>query len=432
VRLRYAVPAGLLDAGFASLASMATSLFAARFLSAPELGAYALYFSAFILAAVVPTQLLLIPAEIATITSVASARNRRIGLMQQSLHIGGVGAVAAGLVASAIAYASARAPHDVLWALAISATACAVVSPLQDHVRRTLHLAGASWRAATVSVVQLLCAVAALASLRALGVGTAWCPFGALALANTLSLATAFALTRHERRISSLQRYNLSGLMRSGRWLLLLEAIPTVGIFLSYALITQLAGSAAVGYAEAARIASQPIFVLTVGLSAVLGPRSAEAAVARDHDRAKRIARSFGAILVVLSLAYGAVTAVPWTANPLGVVIPKAYVVPGLVAASVLAYLIGGLVFPYRAELVGSGRLAPLPPVALLAGGLQCVATLAALWISGFARPLGSAIAGLVLMVGYGWYRRSLYGHAPAPARQASGEQVARPGSETR
>jgi O-antigen/teichoic acid export membrane protein len=416
VRLRHAVPAGLLDAGLASLASMATSLYAARFLSASELGAYALFFSAFVFAAVVPTQLVLIPAEIATI---GSARTRRVGLMQQSWRLAGATTVAAALIASTVAYACARAPRDVLLALALTTTICTVVSPLQDHARRTLHLAGASWHAAAVSLVQLLAAVAALIMLRAAGVDNAWCPFGALALANILSLATAFMLTRQERHESPLQPYKTAGLMRSGRWLVLLELIPPVAGFLSYALITQVAGPSALGYAEAARIVAQPIFVLTVGLNAVVGPRSAEAAVTRDHRRAKSLNRSFGAVLGVISLIYGALTMVPWWGNPLGVLIPKAYVVPGLVTASVLAFLLGGLVFPYRAELVWSGHLAPLPPVALLAGAFQCIAALTAVWIGGFARPLGSAAGAVVLMLGYGRHRRALYVRPAAPPEEA-------------
>jgi O-antigen/teichoic acid export membrane protein len=420
MRLRHAVPAGLLDAGLASLASMATSLYAARFLSTSELGAYALFFSAFVFAAVIPTQLILIPAEIATI---GSAGTRRLGLMQQSWRLTGTTTVAAALLASTIAYASARAPRDVLWALMVTTTICTVVSPLQDHTRRTLHLAGASWRAAAVSLVQLLTAVVGLIMLRAAGVGDVWCPFGALALANTLSLGTAFMLTRRERRGPPLQPYKTSSLMRSGRWLVLLELIPPVAGFLSYAVMTQVAGPSAVGYAEAARIVSQPVFVLTVGLNAVIGPRSAEAALARDHNRAKSLNRSFGAILAAASLAYGALTAIPWWGNPLGVLVPKAYVVPGLVTASVLALLAGGLVFPYRAELVWSGRLTPLPPVALLAGAFQCMAALTAGWIGGFARPLGSAIGGVVLMLGYGRHRRALYVH-PTTADQ-EGKQPA-------
>jgi hypothetical protein len=43
-------------------------------------------------------------------------------------------------------------------------TACAM-TPLQEHVRRVLHLAGISWHAAVVSLVQVGGVVVALALL---------------------------------------------------------------------------------------------------------------------------------------------------------------------------------------------------------------------------------------------------------------------------
>jgi hypothetical protein len=76
-RARRLLPAGLLDAGLASLASFVVGVYAARFLPASELGAYALFFTAFLLAAVVPAQLILTPAEIA---AVGVARGERVGL----------------------------------------------------------------------------------------------------------------------------------------------------------------------------------------------------------------------------------------------------------------------------------------------------------------------------------------------------------------
>ena len=56
--VRRALPAGLLDAALASLASFIVTFYAARSLPAAGLGIYALFFNAFIMAAVVPTQLL--------------------------------------------------------------------------------------------------------------------------------------------------------------------------------------------------------------------------------------------------------------------------------------------------------------------------------------------------------------------------------------
>jgi hypothetical protein len=78
MRLRYALPAGLLDAGFASLARLAIGIYAARALTVSDLGAYALFFSAFVFASVVPMQFVLVPAELATLPA---ARRERLALV---------------------------------------------------------------------------------------------------------------------------------------------------------------------------------------------------------------------------------------------------------------------------------------------------------------------------------------------------------------
>jgi O-antigen/teichoic acid export membrane protein len=406
LRARRLLPAGLLDAGLASLASFVVGVYAAHFLPASELGAYALFFTAYLLAAVVPAQLILTPAEIA---AVEAARPERVGLLRQSWRLAGPSAVVAACLASAAASVGASAPARSLLALAVTTAACSVVSPVQDHVRRTLHLAGFSWRAALVSLVQLLAAVASLAVFHAAGVPEIWRPFGALALANAVSLSVGVILARREAHASSLPRYGAKALMGSGRWLLVLELATAAATFLSSVMITRLASAEALGHAEAARIVAQPMFVLMVGLSAVLAPRSMEAAVARDYQRARSIARPFNALLVAAGLAYSALTVVPWWGNPFAALVPKAYDVRGLVLASVLGYVFVGIVFPYRSELFGAHQERLLPRVAMLAGIAQLVVTVSTVWVEAFARPLGGTVFALVLWVGYRRRREAMY-----------------------
>ena len=145
------MPAGLLDAGFASLARLAVGIYAARALTASDLGAYALFFSAFVFASVVPMQFVLVPAELATLPA---AQRARVALLRQSWRIGAPMAAATALVAAVAAVVGAEAATTVLWALAVTMTACAMLTPLQEHLRRVLHLAGMSWSAAVVSLVQ--------------------------------------------------------------------------------------------------------------------------------------------------------------------------------------------------------------------------------------------------------------------------------------
>ena len=87
-----------------------------------------------------------------------------MALIRQSWRIGIPTAATAAVVASGAAALGAEAPSRVLWPLAITMTACATCTP-QEHLRRVLHLAGISWHAAVVSLVQIGGVVVALALL---------------------------------------------------------------------------------------------------------------------------------------------------------------------------------------------------------------------------------------------------------------------------
>jgi O-antigen/teichoic acid export membrane protein len=409
MRLRYALPAGLVDAGLSSLATLGVGVYAARSLTTAELGTYALFFSAFSVAAVLPTQLVLVPAEVASLLSRGAERLRvlRWG-WRAGLPIG----VAAAVAASAAASLGARASRDVVWAFAITMAACAVASALQDHVRRSLHMAGVHWRSALVSLVQLLTIVSSLVVLELAGVRDVWRPFAALTVANLVSASVGYALSWHDLRSMTASRFRLLPLARSGQWLLLVELATSGAIFLSSAIITRLAGAEALGYAESARIVAQPLYVLTIGLSASLWPRSMEAAARRSRAAARHIARLTAVVMVVAGVLYGAVTIVPWWGNPLGTLIPQAYAVDGLVGLSVLGFVVIGISFPPRTELIGAGMEKRVAGVAVLAGVLQCAAAFSAVWIGAFARPIGITLFGLVLVLGCWRQLGPLYGES--------------------
>ena len=122
-----------------------------------------------------------------------------------------------------------------------------------------------------------------------------------------------------------------------------------------------------------------------------------EAAAGRTEQAARRIARLSAAIVVAVGVLYGAATIVPWWGNPLGVLIPQAYAVDGLVLVSVLALVLVGVAFPPRTELIGAGLERALVRVALLAGIAQCPAAFAPL-IGAFARPVGVGLFGIMLL----------------------------------
>jgi O-antigen/teichoic acid export membrane protein len=419
MRLRHALSAGLLDAGLASLATLAVGVYAARSLSAAELGTYALFFSAFTVAAVLPTQLLLVPAEVATLLE---GPHERLRVLRSGWRLGLPAAAAAAGLASAAAWLGASAPLEVLWPFAVTMTACGIVSPLQDHLRRSLHMAGEHWRAATVSLVQLAAVIAVLAVAERAAAPSLWRPFGALALANVVSLSTGYWLSRRDLRgVTDDLSYRIAPLARSGQWLLLVELATSGALFLSSAIITQLASAETLGYAEASRIVAQPLYVLAVGVSAAMWPRSMEAAAGRTEQAARRIARLSAAIVVAVGVLYGALTIVPWWGNPLGVLVPQAYAVDGLVPVSVLALVLVGVAFPPRTELIGAGLERALVRVALLAGIVQCLAAVASPWIGAFARPVGVGLFGIMLLLGCWHYRRRLYQGSEATTPRSPG-----------
>lgn len=420
MRLRHALPAGLLDAGFASLARLAIGIYAARALMVSDLGAYALFFSAFVFASVVPMQFVLVPAELATLPV---ARPERMALLRQSWRIGLPIAAAAAVVASAAAALGAEASTTVLWPLAITMAACATLTPLQEHVRRVLHLAGISWHAAVVSVVQVGGVVVALALLASVEVSAIWRPFGALTIATAVSLGAGLLLTRRRQPPAMLPRYEVTDLMRAGRWLLAIEAITAGATFLASVIVSRLDTPEVLGYAEAARIVGQPMFVLAVGLSAVLNPRAMEAGAGRDRAAARHVARPYTLLLVIVGLVYAAFTAVPWWGNPLAGLVPQAYVIAGLVPVTVASFVLFGLPIIPRSELTGARREQVLPRVGVIAGVLQCAAALGAVWIGAFARPLGVALFGASLLLGYGYHQRLVYGASDLGSSEA-GEQT--------
>lgn len=406
MRLRHALPAGLLDAGFASLARLAIGIYAARALTVSDLGAYALFFSAFVFASVVPMQFILVPAELA---SLSAARPERLALLRQSWRIGMPVSVATSAVATVAAELGAEAPTRVLWPLALTMTACAALTPLQEHVRRVLHLAGISWHAAAVSLVQLGCVALALLMLARVQVPAPWRPFGALTIGTVVSLGAGLLLTRRRQPPRALPRYEVTDLMRSGRWLLAIEAITAGATFLASVIVSRLDTPQALGYAEAARIVGQPIFVLAVGLSAVLNPRAMEAGASRDRAAARHVARPYALLLAMAGLLYGALAIAPWWGNPLARLVPQAYVVAGLVPVTVASFVLFGLPIIPRSELTGARRERVLPQVGVIAGVLQCAAALAAVWIGAFARPLGVALFGAILLLGYRHHQRLVY-----------------------
>jgi O-antigen/teichoic acid export membrane protein len=414
--VRRAVPAGLLDAGLASCASFSATWYATRVLAPAEVGTYALFFGAFLMGAVVSTQLLFSPAEI---ESLRYQDARRVRLLDQSLRLGFLPALGAAVIGVLAAVAgSAGAPADVVAPLALTSGACTLLSPMQDHVRRLMHFAGHSWRAATMSATLLVTVLACLLLLPRLGTSPPWVPFGALLLANAISLVLGILLARKRRGQEALEPLRIGQLVRLGRWLMLIGLTPTAASFVAGVLVTHLASSTALGYAQAASLLSQPMYVFTVGLSAVLGPRLLQAGAERRSELARRISRPFRAGLLGAALLYLLGSSLRWPFNPLPALVPNAYVVGGLLPMMVVGQTLQGLLQPSRLQLIGVGWVRTLLRLEVVSSAFLCLGSASAGITGSFALPLGSIACGVI-----GFYLmerecRRLYMQAPEPIEE--------------
>jgi O-antigen/teichoic acid export membrane protein len=284
-------------------------------------------------------------------------------------------------------------PADIP-AFAVPTVIATVFGALEDHARRLLHLAGRSREAVISAFVMLFVSVVAVVGLAALPMVRAWVPITALAIANISSLATSAFLVRGAEPVDRAMTA-IRALAPVGRFLLFTGVVPAAAYFVATAMVNRLAGPDQLGYSEAARVVSQPILVLGVGLLRVLGPRAMEAGRDLDRARGRRVARTFNAVMIGGSAAFAAAVAVPWALNPFGYLVPTAYVVPWLVVVSVIANAVIGVGFAARSEMLGGGRAKNVArgEIGTTVVGLVFAATAA--WTQAFARPLsrfGSAV----------------------------------------
>jgi hypothetical protein len=178
------------------------------------------------------------------------------------------------------------------------------------------------------------------------------------------------------------------------------------------------------GFAEAGRVLGQPPWVLSMGLAAVLGHRSVQAAQQGDRDAARAASRLFATIMLLLSLPYLALVGFAWSWSPLTRLLPNAYHVPHLLLILLIGNIVIGMDWPYRAELLGAGRASTLARLEATANLVRAAIGATAGVIGAFAIPIGYIALALVRSAGYRFALRSLYtapiggegSEAPAPS----------------
>lgn len=397
----------MIDAGFASLATFVAGLAAVNLLSNENRGVYGVFFAAFVVGTTFPHNLVYLPSQVYAVAQPLADRMRYIG------RVTGIGLAYSSLGAIAIVFAAVVTASHTTWpvtvALTLTAGLSVAVSAAQDNLRRMLHVRERHWSAASMSMVQLAVVSISVVTMLSLDVPVYWVPFGSLFIANivssTLGFVRAGGLGEWDAPVELAPR----SLVTSGRWLLGQAIVPTGATFLATAIITSLAGAAAMGYAEAARIVAQPVLVVATGLTAVLGPRVMAAGVGRDQARGSMILRRFSILTIIPGLLYLAIAGwdVPW--NPMAIIVPSAYAIVGLVAASIVANIASGLVFLRVEELMGARREVDLVKVSFAASVFMVAVALTAGVTESFALPLGVLFLSLVRYLGYWHYRRKVY-----------------------
>ncbi len=417
MRLSKSIPAGLLDAGSAALATFGTGVFAANHFDAAELGVYALFFAIFLAAAIIPYKLAFLPAEVRLL---ALPRQQQLGGFRLTMPTGVRVALLGSLLVLIAWIPAADAELSLVAPLAITTVLTAILSPVQDHIRRVMHQAGKSWLAASTSLVQLATAVAFIVAGILAGLDGAWIPFGALVAANTVSITAGLLLARWSSVAAPGSPYTLRGLAESGRWLTGFGLLAMGAGFLAAAIVDITAGSDSLGFAEAARIAARPLLVFVTGISAVLNPPSLMAGRDRNRPEGRRLSRITYALVIAPGLVFLLWMGFDWAGNPMAWLVQEAFTVEFLTAVTIVANVVWGMLFAEEAQLVGGKREIDIFKIYVVGTVAQIAIAFTAPITESFAVPLSILGFGVVRYVGYRWALDRLYRQPPIEGPEAS------------
>jgi O-antigen/teichoic acid export membrane protein len=405
--LKDSLPAGIVDAGFASLGTFVAGLAAVNLLSDVDRGVYAVFVAAFIVGTTFPHNLVYLPSQVYTVGRPIAERLEYLGrVISMGLGFSLLGSGA--ILIAAIATAS-HTSTAVTLALSVTAVLNLAVSTAQDNLRRMLHISELHWSAASMSIVQFTTVVIVLVGMMLADIPVVWIPFGSLFIANIVSSILGLIKAGGFGHWDTPPGLQPRVLVRSGRWLLGQALIPTGAAFLASVVITNLAGAEAMGYAESARVVAQPVLVFATGLTAVLGPKVMASAMSRDNSGASTMLRRFLQLTAGAGILYLAFAgwATPW--NPMQVIVPSAYIVGGLVAVTIVANIAFAAMFLRIEELMGARREVDLVKVALFASPLLIAVGFTAGATGAFARPLGLLALTAASFPAFLHYRNKVY-----------------------
>lgn len=402
-RLRHKLPAGIVDAALSSLATFGAGLAAVRWLEPAELGTYSVIFSAFLVASLLPIEIIYTPVQVSMIRLEVK---ERLGGIVHSLGSG----IAPAMLGCALILAAGgliwwRSDPTAVIELAVTGVGLTVISPMQDHLRRGFHIAERSWGAASMSGSQLVAVVVALLVMQSLGVAPAWAPLGSLVIANIVSLGFGLLMSRGAWRV----RPNAPVVTVSGRWLAASSVSAYGGTLVASVVMTLVAGPEIVGFAEAARVAAQPVLVVTTGVAAALASRHLRAAASVDRAAAITTNKSFFLVIAVAGISYLCIAGFAWSFNPVFALIPSAYDITWLIPVTILSNLFLSFTSPLRDQLIASNMEVPMAKIDFASLVIPTVVATTAGLTGAFARPLGIIGQNLYRTIRYRSIWRSVF-----------------------
>jgi hypothetical protein len=269
--------------------------------------------------------------------------------------------------------------------LALTGIGLTVVSPMQDHLRRGFHIAERSWVAAAMSGAQLVAVALSLLVMWSMSVDPAWAPLGSLVIANVASIGTGLLLSKR----AWLVRPSAPVVTVSGRWLAASSITAYGGTLVASVIMTLVAGPEIVGFAEAARVAAQPVLVVTTGVAAAMASRHLRAAASSDRDAAINVNRNFLLVVAVAGITYLFFAGFAWSLNPLFALMPSAYQISFLVPVTILSNLVLSVTSPLRDQLIASNMEVPMAKIDFASLVIPAVVAATAGVTGAFARPFG-------------------------------------------
>ncbi len=335
--LRRPATGALAGQGTQALAGLVLQVLAARALGAVGLAVFSLVYGAIVLATAVCSGL---------VGDSLTVLDRRAPGIRAGLHVSAVlVSGAAAVVGCALALLTAVVPP---WAglLLGLATAAFIV---EDTLRRLLMAAGRFWSLPVVDVTSLGLALAVLVAAGLSG-GLTMATFVVALLVGQsgAALVAWLLLPPGERPRGPWRRPDLRAVASFGAYRAAAQTIRPALLTLFRLVVVAVAGAAAYGPLEAARVYTAPTLVLVAGMGSFLLPhfvalRSQGAAAGlRSADRA-----ALGLAVAVATIGVVAVLALPWL-GPL--LTGGGYVVPGTAVAGWAAYAVAGAVLlPYAA-----------------------------------------------------------------------------------